>query len=133
MSLHDVLQGRTWQSVCRSLGALALCAEVVSGAVVRRGFRDVTQDRWLAFDFFVILLTLLAWLLMLVRRASPMREEAEEVVLWLLMLRFALQPCRVLAAAKMAHKVQLMQQSHMDVNFDTVSDNMKMAEPPHIV
>merc|ERR1719277_1037176 len=41
-SWHDILQGRTWQSACWSFVALALCAEVVSGAVVRRGcFRTV--------------------------------------------------------------------------------------------
>lgn len=120
---QDILEGGTWQSACWALVALSLCVEVVSIAVVRRGnCRDLLKDWWSAFDAIVVLLTLLAWGLMRMRRASPMREEAEEADLWLLTLRFALQPCRVLAAAKMAHKVQLMQQSHMDVSFDSLAD-----------
>ena len=36
-------------------------------------------------------------------------EEAEEADLWLIFLRFALQPCRVFASAANARKVQQMQ------------------------
>eukprot|EP00438_Fugacium_kawagutii_P017833 Skav201722 [mRNA] locus=scaffold311:524623:529676:- [translate_table: standard] len=40
---------------------------------------------------------------------SAVREEAEEADLWLIFLRFALQPCRVFASAANARKVQQMQ------------------------
>lgn len=121
---EDILEGGTWQSACWSAVAFALCAEVASGTVVRQGGLMIAlrEDWWFAFDATVVLLTCLAWALMHLRRTSPWREEAEEADLWLLTLRFALQPCRVLAAAKMAHKVQLMQQSHTDVNFDVLAD-----------
>ena len=39
----------------------------------------------------------------------PPGEEAEEADLWLIFLRFALQPCRVFASAANARKVQQMQ------------------------
>lgn len=120
---HDVLEGGTWQSACWSAVGLALCIEVACTAAVRwaGGFRALLEDPWLAFDTSVVCLTVLAWLVINIRRASPMREEAEEVDLWLLMLRFALQPCRVIVAAKMAHKAQKMQKSHMDVDFDVLA------------
>jgi len=121
---EDILEGGSWQSACWTAVAFALCAEVAGACVVRQGSLRcaLKQDWWFAFDATVVLLTILAWVLMHLRRASPLREEAEEADLWLLTLRFALQPCRVLAAAKMAHKVQLMQQSHTDVNFDVLAD-----------
>lgn len=118
---EDILEGGTWQSACWSAVGLALCAEVASSLVVRAG-RGCKADCWCAFDAIVVVLTALAWGLTWVRRASPMREEAEEADLWLLMLRFALQPCRVLAAASMACKVQQMQDSYMDISFDTIGN-----------
>jgi len=118
----DILEGGTWQSACWTAVALALCAEVLSSAIVSRGsLRCLLRDWWSAFDGAVVFLTVLAWAIMRLRSASIMREEAEEADLWLLTIRFALQPCRVFAAAKMAHKVQLMQQSHMDIDFDALA------------
>eukprot|EP00440_Ansanella_granifera_P065001 gb/GFBE01070480.1/.p1 GENE.gb/GFBE01070480.1/~~gb/GFBE01070480.1/.p1 ORF type:complete len:237 (+),score=45.72 gb/GFBE01070480.1/:1-711(+) len=113
---HDILEGGTWQSACWSVVGLALCAEVLSGLVVR-GF-EFSRDWWCIFDTALLVLTVLAWALTHLRRASLIREEAEEADLWLLFLRFVLQPCRVLATATMARKVQQMQRSCVDINFD---------------
>mmetsp|Transcript_30869 Transcript_30869/g.96116 ORF Transcript_30869/g.96116 Transcript_30869/m.96116 type:complete len:228 (+) Transcript_30869:94-777(+) len=118
-SWEDVLEGGSWQSACWTVVALALCAEVLSSAVLKRGM-GCAADWWGAFDAAVVALTFCSWALMRLRRASPMREEAEEADLWLLALRFASQPCRVFAAAKMAHKVQQMQQNHVDISFDSL-------------
>mmetsp|Transcript_17663 Transcript_17663/g.48847 ORF Transcript_17663/g.48847 Transcript_17663/m.48847 type:complete len:237 (+) Transcript_17663:89-799(+) len=128
---EDILEGNTWQSACWTVVGLALCAEVVSTAVVRPGGLKaaLSQDWWMAFDAAVVLMTALAWMLMRLRKASRMREEAEEADLWLLTLRFALQPCRVFVAAKMAHKVQVMQNSHIDINFDVLADACMGAQP----
>jgi len=120
---HDVLEGSNWQSACWITVALALCTEVVSAAVVRRGsWTGLFVDWWSTFDAALVILTLFAWGLMRFRRASLVREEAEQVDLWLLALRFALQPCRVFAAARRAHQVQQMQREHSDVNFDILLD-----------
>lgn len=120
----DILEGGTWQSACWSVVALSLVGEVISVFVVSKGMtcHELMEDWWFMFDATIVGLTLFTWMLMLVRRATPMREEAEEVELWLLMLRFILQPCRVLVAAKMARKVQVMQNTHTDVNFDVLAD-----------
>lgn len=129
---QDILEGGTWQSACWSVVALALCAEVGTTLVVRGCNLNIfAEDWWFALDAVVVLLTLLSWLLMCVRQASPMREEAEEADLWLLVLRFTLQPCRVFAAAKMAHKVQMMQQSYMDVNFDDLVEAQGVEQQSH--
>lgn len=117
---HDVLEGGTWQSLCWTLVGLALAAEVASSVVMRRGCR-CASDGWHAFDAVVLLLTVILWAVSHLRRASPMREEIEEADLWLLAVRFSLQPCRVLAAASMARKVQQMQQNYMDVSFDKLA------------
>jgi len=120
----DILEGGTWQSACWFAVALSLLGEVGSIFVVRKGFscRDITEDWWFCFDAAILGLTLFTWLLMQVRRATPMREEAEEVELWLLALRFILQPCRVVVAAKTARKVQVMQHHQTDINFDVLAD-----------
>mmetsp|Transcript_15427 Transcript_15427/g.42394 ORF Transcript_15427/g.42394 Transcript_15427/m.42394 type:complete len:233 (+) Transcript_15427:118-816(+) len=114
---QDVLEGGTWQSFCWTAVGLALCVEAVTLIVARRG-GGCMRDWWCAFDAMVLTLTLMTWALTVVRSASPMREEAEEADLWLLALRFALQPCRVLATASLARKVQQMQKSNVDITFD---------------
>lgn len=116
----DVLEGGTWQSTCWTLVGLALVAEVLCSAVTRRGGGVCTGDWWCAFDALLVALTLLGWMLTHFRRVTPMREEAEQMDLWLLLMRFILQPCRVFAAASMARKVQQMQQSYTDVSFDAL-------------
>ena len=113
---HDILEGGTWQSACWSLVTFALFAEVVSNIFVRG--LSFTRDWWCLFDAVLLTLTVLAWAVMHLRRASVMREEAEEADLWLLFLRFLLQPCRVFAAAAAVHKVQQMQRGCVDIRFD---------------
>lgn len=117
-SWEEALEGGRWQSACWALVAFSLFAEVVGGLVVR-GPRACLRDRWCALDAALLLLTVTAWALALLRRASlGVREEAEEADLTLLAFRFALQPCRVLATLKTTCKVQTMQISHADVAFD---------------
>ncbi|CAE7938706.1 hypothetical protein AK812_SmicGene18960 [Symbiodinium microadriaticum] len=113
---HDILEGGTWQSACWSLVTFALFAEVISNLFVR-GW-SFSRDWWCLFDAVLLTLTVLAWAVMHLRRASVMREEAEEADLWLLFLRFLLQPCRVLAAAAAVRKVQQMQRGCVDIRFD---------------
>jgi len=128
---QDILEGNTWQSACWSVVTFGLVLEVTSGVFmhVRDGTRIPSWDFWLLVDSAVLLLTFAAWILMHFRRASREREEAEEVDLWLLLLRFALQPCRVVATAKMARKVQVMQTSHMDIKFDDLDDRLSPTNP----
>jgi len=121
---RDVLEGGTWQSSCWTAVGLALWGEVASKIVIEGGALSAIRDWWCAFDAGVVVLTVVTWILTLFRRASPTREEAEEVDLWLLALRFALQPCRVLAAASMACKVQQMQQSALDISFDMLDNGV---------
>ena len=113
---HDILEGGTWQSACWSLVTLALFAEVLSNLFVRG--LSFLRDWWSLFDAVLLALTVLAWAVMHLRRASVMREEAEEADLWLLFLRFLLQPCRVFAAAAAVRKVQQMQRGCVDIRFD---------------
>lgn len=120
---RDILQGGTWQSACWTIVGLSLLVELGFSVLVHRG-RVCIRDWWCMFDATVVSLTGIAWLLTMVRQASPMREEAEEADVWLLFLRFALQPCRVVVAATTAVKVQRMQQNHLDISFD------HLAEPP---
>jgi len=117
----DSLEGGTWQSACWTLVGLSLILELGFSVVVRRGF-GCLRDWWALFDFTVIALTGMAWLLTCVRKSSPMREEAEEIDVWLLFLRFSLQPCRVAVAASTAIKVQRMQRNHLDISFDHLSE-----------
>jgi len=119
---EDVLETGTWQSFCWTAVGLALCVEALSLVIARRG-GGCLRDWWCAFDAVVLTLTFGAWALSAMRSASPMREEAEEADLWLLALRFALQPCRVLATASLARKVQQMQKSNVDITFDTLSES----------
>eukprot|EP00931_Biecheleriopsis_adriatica_P062333 TRINITY_DN37542_c0_g1_i1.p1 TRINITY_DN37542_c0_g1~~TRINITY_DN37542_c0_g1_i1.p1 ORF type:complete len:248 (-),score=56.87 TRINITY_DN37542_c0_g1_i1:295-999(-) len=121
---HDILEGGTWQSACWSVVGLALCAEVLSSLLVRG--LSFSGDCWGIFDAVLLVLTVLAWALTRLRRASILREEAEEADLWLLFLRFVLQPCRVFATASMARKVQQMQQSCVDIKFDSLGANNRM-------
>ena len=113
---HDILEGGTWQSGCWSVVTFALFAEVLSNIFVRG--LSFSHDWWSLFDAVLLALTVLAWAVMHLRRASVMREEAEEADLWLLFLRFLLQPCRVLAAAAAVRKVQQMQRGCVDIRFD---------------
>eukprot|EP00930_Biecheleria_cincta_P063215 TRINITY_DN4871_c0_g1_i1.p1 TRINITY_DN4871_c0_g1~~TRINITY_DN4871_c0_g1_i1.p1 ORF type:complete len:238 (-),score=40.53 TRINITY_DN4871_c0_g1_i1:46-759(-) len=115
----DILEGGTWQSACWSVVGMALCAEVLSGLVVK-AFK---WDWWCIFDAVLLGLTFLAWALTHLRRASLIREEAEEADLWLLFLRFVLQPCRVFATATMARKVKQMQHGCVDISFDGLPSN----------
>lgn len=114
----DVLEGGTWQSTCWTVVGMALVAEVASNAVMRRGGRCI-GDWWCVFDLALVVLTLLGWVLTHMQRVRLIRE-AEEMELWLLLMRFILQPCRVFATAFMARKVQQMQQNYMDVSFDVL-------------
>lgn len=115
----DVLEGGTWQSTCWTVVGMSLVAEVASNSVLRRGGRCI-GDWWCAFDAALVILTLVGWVLTHLPH-TLMRSQAEEVELWLLLMRFVLQPCRVCATAVMARKVQQMQQNYMDVSFDTLS------------
>mmetsp|Transcript_5223 Transcript_5223/g.10833 ORF Transcript_5223/g.10833 Transcript_5223/m.10833 type:complete len:251 (+) Transcript_5223:113-865(+) len=117
---EDVLEGSTWQNFCWSVVALSLIVELTFGIFAQKR-NENRWDFWVVFDALVLVLTALAWVLPYLRRASQMREEAEEMDLWLLALRFALQPFRVFAAVKMARKVHNMQESHEDINFDALS------------
>eukprot|EP00418_Pyrodinium_bahamense_P083476 CAMPEP_0179073696 /NCGR_PEP_ID=MMETSP0796-20121207/32705_1 /TAXON_ID=73915 /ORGANISM="Pyrodinium bahamense, Strain pbaha01" /LENGTH=215 /DNA_ID=CAMNT_0020770899 /DNA_START=28 /DNA_END=675 /DNA_ORIENTATION=- len=121
----DDLEGGTWQSVCWAVVSLALFAEVTSAAVTVKGNSSfsASERRWRNFDAAVVALTVFAWGLTRILHASPAREEAEvaEVAdLWLLVLRFTLQPCRILAVARLACRVQQMQESDLDINFDAL-------------
>lgn len=118
---RDTLEGGTWQSACWTIVGLSLILELGFSVVVRRGL-GCLRDWWAMFDFAVIALTGMSWLLTCVRQSSPMREEAEEIDVWLLFLRFALQPCRVAVAASTALKVQRMQRNHLDISFDHFSE-----------
>mmetsp|Transcript_29847 Transcript_29847/g.93246 ORF Transcript_29847/g.93246 Transcript_29847/m.93246 type:complete len:213 (-) Transcript_29847:87-725(-) len=115
----DDLEGGTWQSACWAVVSFALFAEVTSSAISVKGNTSVpaSDRRWRNFDAAVMLLTLVAWALTRFLHASPVREEAEVADLWLLVLRFTLQPCRVLAVTRLACRVQQMQESDMDIDF----------------
>ncbi|CAK9033090.1 unnamed protein product [Durusdinium trenchii] len=115
---HDILEGGTWQSACWSAVSLALFAEVLSNLFINWPVKSFSQDWWLIFDVTLLVLTVFAWALSHWRRATIMREEAEEADLWLIFLRFALQPCRVFASAANARKVQQMQKGCVDIKFD---------------
>lgn len=110
---HDILEGGTWQSACWHTVSVALLAEVLCNLLVAG-----SRDWWCLFDVTLLVLTVLAWALSKWRTASIMREEAEEADLWLIFLRFALQPCRVLASAARARKVRQMQRGCVDIKFD---------------
>mmetsp|Transcript_16957 Transcript_16957/g.53286 ORF Transcript_16957/g.53286 Transcript_16957/m.53286 type:complete len:214 (+) Transcript_16957:85-726(+) len=115
----DDLEGGTWQSACWAVVSFALFAEVTSSAISVKGNTSVTVSdrRWRNFDAAVMVLTLVAWVLTRFLHASPVREEAEVADLWLLVLRFILQPCRVLAVTRLACRVQQMQESDVDIDF----------------
>eukprot|EP00419_Tripos_fusus_P038495 CAMPEP_0172787754 /NCGR_PEP_ID=MMETSP1074-20121228/206610_1 /TAXON_ID=2916 /ORGANISM="Ceratium fusus, Strain PA161109" /LENGTH=197 /DNA_ID=CAMNT_0013624775 /DNA_START=391 /DNA_END=984 /DNA_ORIENTATION=+ len=119
---QDVLEGGTWQSACWTVVGLALCAELFSEIIIRWrpeaacfAHASAGVEPWCVFDATVVALTVLAWGIMRVRKSSLVREEAEEADLWLLAIRFALQPCRVLATARMARQAQQMQKSNLEV------------------
>mmetsp|Transcript_22763 Transcript_22763/g.64492 ORF Transcript_22763/g.64492 Transcript_22763/m.64492 type:complete len:215 (-) Transcript_22763:84-728(-) len=118
----DDLEGGTWQSACWAVVSFALFAEVTSSAINIKGNTSVpaSDRRWRNFDAAVMCLTLAAWALTRFLHASPQREEAEVANLWLLVLRFTLQPCRVLAVTRLACRVQQMQESDVDISFDSL-------------
>ena len=124
---HDILEGGTWQSACWSAVSVALFAEVLSNIFINWPVKSVIQDWWLIFDVTLLILTVSAWAMSHWRRASIMREEAEEADLWLIFLRFALQPCRVFASAANARKVQQMQKGCVDIKFDGLSRNSSLS------
>merc|ERR1719433_2489921 len=101
---------------------MALFAEVTSAAITVKGNSSspASEQRWRIFDAAVMFLTLVAWALTRILHASPAREEAEVADLWLLLLRFTLQPCRVLAVTRLARRVQQMQESDVSINFDSI-------------
>merc|ERR1712154_66502 len=101
------------QSACWTVVGLALCAELFSEIIIRWRPEAACFARasagfepWCVFDATVVALTVLAWGVMRVHKSSLVREEAEEADLWLLAIRFAMQPCRVLATARMARRAQ---------------------------
>lgn len=120
-SIDAGLEGDRWQSSCWAFVGLSLCAEFVATLVVR-GPRAYLQDRWAMLDAVLVLITVLAWALALIRRFTPrsIRDEAEELDLTLLALRFAMQPCRVVATLKAACHVKEMQMSNLDIEFEVV-------------
>lgn len=120
----DVLEGRTWQSMCWFVVSVMLCAEVSFSIFIRGS----PCNSWCMLDMIVLTLTVVAWALTRLLHASPMREEAEEADLWLLAMRFMLQPCRILSSARTAWKLQQMQQSDLDINFDMLNVGRSRAE-----
>lgn len=126
-SIDAGLEGGQWQSACWAFVGLSLCAEFATMLVVR-GPRAYLQDQWAMFDAALVLLTIAAAMLSLVRHFTPesLRDEAaEELDLTLLALRFALQPCRVVATLKAACHVKQMQLSNLDIEFDVVGPQPK--------
>jgi len=113
--------GGSWEAMCWIVVGLAMFSEMASQVVIR-GTSSFCRDWWCIFDSVVIVLTVLAWTLTLMRRLSGVAEEAvEDTDLPLLALRFLLQPCRVVVTASMTSHVQDMQQSNLDIDLEGLS------------
>lgn len=123
---EEALEGGHWQRTCWVIVSLALCAEVVSALAVRGG-SACCRDRWFLVDLSTVLLTALAWGLSWWRQVRwSTGDQAEEADLPLLALRFALQPCRIFAAASMACQVQSMQDGNLDIDFDMLKNTVSL-------
>jgi len=114
-----VERGMCWEHVAAFLTGLALCVEVAAGAWLAgpTAFFGETVNR---FDAGVAGLVVLSWFLHFSRwsRLRLLGDEAEELDLPLLMLRFSLQPLRVCATFSVARQVRLMQSANTDIVFD---------------
>eukprot|EP00927_Polykrikos_kofoidii_P016778 TRINITY_DN17612_c0_g1_i1.p1 TRINITY_DN17612_c0_g1~~TRINITY_DN17612_c0_g1_i1.p1 ORF type:complete len:254 (+),score=54.96 TRINITY_DN17612_c0_g1_i1:66-827(+) len=116
---EEALEPGQWQKICWKLVSASLCVEVMS-AVAIRGW-SCFKDPWCLLDMVILSLTAIAWSITMAQRFSKLQaEEVEGADLPLLILRFTLQPCRLIAVASKTCQVQTMQDNTKDIDFDSL-------------
>jgi hypothetical protein len=116
----------TWETVLEAVIGVAVCSETLC-ALWLAGCSAFLSDFWAVFDTVVVALTVVHLALVALRWALVARDVLEVDFIFLA-VRFALQPCRLLAAASMLRRVRRMQQNTVDLAFD-VLENVSEGTP----
>lgn len=81
------------------------------------GLRSFFSNVWRALDGIVVILTLVTWFILVLRRrlrAPVTEDDVEEADLPFLMARFALQPFRIISAVWMVRRARLLARQQRD-------------------
>lgn len=133
---NDVSSHRweSWETMLEIGIGLVVCVETLC-TLWLTGPREFFRDAWCVFDIGVVALTMMSWVLLFTRSAVISSETFLQLDMPLLILRFILQPCRMLATASMARRVRKMQQNTMDIAFDVLTSipDMSPVQCGHIL